>query len=639
MYKDVRSVVAISLRSNTLSLNAQRRLAESSQQLGVSLTRLSSGLRINSARDDAAGLAVASALNSDSRIFNQALRNVNDGMSAINIAQGALSSLSTILIRQKELATQAANGSLSGRQRSSLDREANQLVDEYNRIVNSTQFNNLSLLDANFADMAIQLGRGSNATLSVAMGNQLERNIFDGSIESSQALTATGSTSSIKTVDVNRDGNIDIVAGDKSNSKINIFLGNGNGTFAAPTSIATTANHQWLDIGDFDNNGLIDIVTISSASGAVTVHLGTGTGTFSAGVSYATNHAEKQVVTTGDFDGDGNLDLVAGGRNLKSSGETADILYGQGNGTFLSARTFAGSDTWDFSTGDVNGDGITDLLRLQGSAAGSAEIYLGSRDRTLTRSYTSANSGISSIHLTDVNRDGAKDLVTTESFNRAVYLGNGNGSFQAAYTFPTSGGGLVGGSFGDVNSDGYDDLLSVDVGDDTLNYSLNRGDGTFEAERTMNTNFAYSSVVYGQSLADLNKDGVLDFVVSDSSVLGAEGIHAYTFGTDRSTTIAHVNLLTQNGARTALDSISAALDLVNSENGALGAAQSRMVYAMNVLQAARENYSAAYSRIVDADVASETANMIRNQIREQTSSRILAQANIQPQLALSLLKG
>ena len=99
----------IGINSNILSLNAQRRLAESSAVLGKVFERLATGLRVNRAADDAAGLAVASALNTDVRVYTQAIRNVNDGLSALSIAEGALSELTNISIRQRELAQQAAN--------------------------------------------------------------------------------------------------------------------------------------------------------------------------------------------------------------------------------------------------------------------------------------------------------------------------------------------------------------------------------------------------------------------------------------------------------------------------------------------------------------------------------------------------
>src|SRR5579859_5574382 len=124
---------SLTINSNLASLTAQRRLGASTQSLQQSFERLSSGLRINRASDDAAGLAVASSLTVASRVYTVALRNVNDAQSYYSIAQGAFSSLVDITIRLKELAQQSANGVLSSTQRRSLDAEAQALGQEYRR--------------------------------------------------------------------------------------------------------------------------------------------------------------------------------------------------------------------------------------------------------------------------------------------------------------------------------------------------------------------------------------------------------------------------------------------------------------------------------------------------------------------------
>lgn len=135
----------ITLGNNIASLQAQRRLNESSNTLARVSERLASGLRINSASDDAAGLAISSSLQSESRLMTQALRNINDGISMLSIADAALDELSKVVVRIKELAEQAANGVYSGTQRAALDAEAQALRNEYNRVIESTTFNDRSL--------------------------------------------------------------------------------------------------------------------------------------------------------------------------------------------------------------------------------------------------------------------------------------------------------------------------------------------------------------------------------------------------------------------------------------------------------------------------------------------------------------
>ena len=142
---------------------ALRELDRATSSVGKALQRLSSGLRINSASDDAAGLSIASSLDAKSRIYTQAIRNANDGISALNIAEGTTSQLSNIVTRLKELATQSANGSFSTKQRLALDKENEQLTLEFNRLTASTSFNGLNLLDGALAVEPNDLGRQINA--------------------------------------------------------------------------------------------------------------------------------------------------------------------------------------------------------------------------------------------------------------------------------------------------------------------------------------------------------------------------------------------------------------------------------------------------------------------------------------------
>ena len=125
----------ITIGTNIASMRAQRQLGKATEQLSSAYERLSSGQRINHASDDAAGLAVATSLKSDARIFSQGVRNFNDGISLLNVSQSALQALSSIVARQQELAEQAANGTYTSSQRSALNTEASALTSEYNRIV------------------------------------------------------------------------------------------------------------------------------------------------------------------------------------------------------------------------------------------------------------------------------------------------------------------------------------------------------------------------------------------------------------------------------------------------------------------------------------------------------------------------
>jgi|LauGreDrversion4_2_1035121.scaffolds.fasta_scaffold01851_1 flagellin len=164
--------MAISIASNITSLQAQRRLEGTANKLSQSFNKLSSGYRINSGADDAAGLAIAESLRAQSRIAAQAIRNTNDGISTIAIADGALGEVGNILARLAELASQAANGTLSTQQRSVVSNEFVALSSEIERIAAVTEFNGIKLLSGTNT-ITIQVGTGSGASSQIGYTNQL----------------------------------------------------------------------------------------------------------------------------------------------------------------------------------------------------------------------------------------------------------------------------------------------------------------------------------------------------------------------------------------------------------------------------------------------------------------------------------
>jgi len=164
--------MGIRINTNVSSLNTQRHLANSSSAFGKSMERLSSGLRINRAGDDAAGLAISEGLKSDIRAMDQASRNAADGISLVQVGEGALDEVSNILLRMKELAEQSLNGTLSSSDRGYLDSEYTALTDEIDRIAGATEFNGVKLLSGAGGTVKIQvgIGTGTSDSVSVALG-------------------------------------------------------------------------------------------------------------------------------------------------------------------------------------------------------------------------------------------------------------------------------------------------------------------------------------------------------------------------------------------------------------------------------------------------------------------------------------
>ena len=161
--------MGIRINTNVSSITAQRHLSNTTTMYAKSMEKLSSGLRINRAGDDAAGLAISENLKSDIRALNQASRNAADGISLIQTAEGAMDEVSNILLRMKELAEQSLNGTLSDTDRGYLDAEYTALQSEIDRISDGTQFNSVTLLDGSGGSVAIQVGIDTNAWDSVAI--------------------------------------------------------------------------------------------------------------------------------------------------------------------------------------------------------------------------------------------------------------------------------------------------------------------------------------------------------------------------------------------------------------------------------------------------------------------------------------
>ena len=183
------------INTNVMSLNAQRNLTSSSSSLSTSIQRLSSGLRINSAKDDAAGLAISERFSSQIKGLNQAQRNANDGISLAQTAEGALGTVTNNLQRIRELAVQSANATNSSSDRAALQTEAAQLLSEIDRVANQTSFNGVKLLDGSFSSAVFQVGANAGETISVS-------GLVDSNIAALGSVTAaTGQSSAVTAID------------------------------------------------------------------------------------------------------------------------------------------------------------------------------------------------------------------------------------------------------------------------------------------------------------------------------------------------------------------------------------------------------------------------------------------------------
>ena len=172
--------MGLRVNTNVTSINAQRNLSSVTGRLSNNFRRLSTGLRISTAADDAAGLAISERLRSQVRSLDQAKRNANDGISLVQTAEGALNEVSSILTRLRELSIQASNGTVSNADKDTLDEEFQSLVNEIDRIGSSTEFNSIKLLDGSLPTVSFQVGFGTAAgidTLDVTLEEATANNL------------------------------------------------------------------------------------------------------------------------------------------------------------------------------------------------------------------------------------------------------------------------------------------------------------------------------------------------------------------------------------------------------------------------------------------------------------------------------
>jgi flagellin len=194
--------MGLRVNTNVASINAQRNLGAVTDRLSSNYRRLSTGLRISSASDDAAGLAISERLRSQVRSLDQAKRNANDGISLVQTAEGALNEVSSILTRLRELAIQSSNGSVSNQDKETLDEEFQSLVSEVNRIGRSTEFNGIKLLDGSSSTVSFQVGFGTTSgidTLSVSLSAALSTSLSLNSLDIGSGGATTTAISSIDT--------------------------------------------------------------------------------------------------------------------------------------------------------------------------------------------------------------------------------------------------------------------------------------------------------------------------------------------------------------------------------------------------------------------------------------------------------
>lgn len=334
------------INTNIASLNAQNNLSKSQNDLQTSLQRLSSGLRINSAKDDAAGLAIADRMTSQIRGLNQAVRNANDGISLAQTAEGALSESSNILQRMRELAIQSANDTNSASDRANLQKEVAQLQAELNRIADTTTFNSKNILDGTFSAAKFHVGANADETINVSIGGaratdmgayQVSANTNVGGALTAVADATAGNNVAGQVITVSGLAAEDVtVTADDAASDIASAINNASGSTGVTANASTEAVIDGLsaagtvsfDLSSSNAGGIVGSeVTISAA---ITTTDYTALATAINDVSATTGitaelAADKGSITLRNDNGD-DIDIV----DFAHSGDAAETIDAAG---------------------------------------------------------------------------------------------------------------------------------------------------------------------------------------------------------------------------------------------------------------------------------------------------------------------
>ncbi|MEL0167684.1 MAG: flagellin [Pseudomonadaceae bacterium] len=631
--------MALTVNTNVASLNAQRNLGSSSSSLQTSLERLSSGSRINSAKDDAAGLQISNRLTSQINGLGVAVKNANDGISLAQTAEGALQESTSILQRMRDLALQSANGGNGDSERKALNDEMVQLKNELDRISTTTKFGSKSLFDGSFSEN-IQVGAQANETISVKID-------------------------SFRTTDLGTKGSRDATAASlvAGSAPVSLTVGAGGastaasvqGAYVAQTNFSTTA---------------VEIVGTTDLGGGPIVIDGTNdqllARTSSDGFFIDINFQNISVPQASYSSVQALADAINQELNTQFGAGAEVEAFDDGDG-HLGLRHVAvpGFKELYVNTGVANNfsvfAGLSGAIASPNDSSSSLSIDLGGTSQTITldQQYADAATMANAIQ-TQIDGGSLNGLVTVSESGGVLSLqqtGTLGGEtlavtgaaadkvFGSARTeTPGTGGGA--GGFTLALGSGTAQTINIDQANYTTLESL---------ADNINQQIANNATLVGEVRATVS-EGKLQFVTTDKgadatitlgAVAGNSGLTDLGFtngatagGLDegaRATSVEQLDITTAAGAQSAISTIDAALSEIDVTRASLGAIQNRFDSTISNLQNVSENASAARGRIQDTDYAAETANLTKNQILQQAGTAILAQANQLPQAVLSLL--
>ncbi|MDO3382606.1 flagellin N-terminal helical domain-containing protein [Gilvimarinus algae] len=686
--------MALVINTNVASLNSQRQLMNSGSALDRATERLSSGQRINSAKDDAAGLAISNRMTSQVRGLDQAIRNANDGVSMIQTAEGALQESTNILQRMRELAIQSANGIYSKADRATLDAEVKQLVSELDRIAETTSFNGQKLLDGTLGKVDLQVGAQANETISLEvqamdaktlgmgstsvdlMGGASDIDSLTGALTLSDGDILINGQSLVKGTET-FDG-----ASDSDQDLLDFINTNVNGVTASTYAVASATAAGDGILLDTENVA-VALTNLDGTTTTITV----GGGTENINELVDKMNAQSGGKFSVDVDDDGKVSISAEGVSAITVTDAAGAL-GTGITTAANARLVLTSDSGDEVTvtrgstgtleqlgflgfrendepGTIEGHAVdanalaAGDLKINGVDVGSSESG-GLSDKIKAINEVSDETGVTATAFTSVSLDfGSVALSTlvggTISMNGVdLVIPAGTATTTLAdiaevfndevdatgVTATVSGTRII--LEGEVSQIGFGQGSG---GADQPTAALVDGGGALvqfaeAGDESSAGDITDTSVAAGGIKLTSDNGNPISVDLKDTAAEDKTGLIDANAGAGGSfgAAISTISIDTAANAQKAIGVIDNALTTINDTRAQLGAVNNRLDFTVSNLSNVSEKTSAARSRITDADFAAETANLSRAQVLQQAATAMLAQANARPQQVLSLLQ-
>ena len=687
------------INTNIASINAQRNLNSSQGDYNQALERLSSGLRINSAKDDAAGLAISTRFTSQTRGLNVAIRNAGDGVSLSQTAEGALGAMTDNLLRIRDLALQSANATNSSIDRQALNVEVQQLKDEIQRIAEQTNFNGTKLLDGTFDDVTFQIGanEGESLTFGIAQATTdvLGTAPTDGMSSEPQANAMAAGDLVINGIAVSASTGVDDKFSSADNEQSSIAKAAAINKVSDLTGVEALVNETSTGGTAFTNPGTAntDVIAINGVNINLSV-----TSAFSEQVNLqnvvtAINEKSGQTGVEAVFNGnpDTGIALVAAdGRNIILD----DTVGTPTDASVFGLATSAGATTYSGTFNLVSNDGSDIILDTTSGDISNAGLQVGT--------YSGGNSGAISQTLDpaspalvtgDLVINGVPVGPTRDSMDTASSVNKASSSIakaeainlvsdQSGVTAEVNPS-ILNGS--DIDGSANNMAGNMEVNGVVINVAWSANDSGADRQNSIVTAInnksgqtGVSAEAFGNTyrmisddgrnihVANINSTGAAgdfsDFglsadpqlqlgsitLVSAGAIelttitgdISSSGFEVGKYGsTDSGQLVEDIDISTVEGALAALESVDNALDQVNFTRADLGAIQNRFESTIDSQSITAENLETANSRIRDADFAAETASLSRASVLQSAGLSVLSQANAQPQQVLQLLQG